>query len=354
MKRMSEKNPNGLSVSFRVDSGFLDHNNRVITAHNVDVSRTADNITYTKIDLRDFYQQVFGKAIMEYNLKQGRPDREIHDYYEQVKKSKKVKLFYEVVVQFGDLHGCGVGSENWEIAKTMLDEYIREFGKRNPKLKVFNAVMHLDESTPHLHIDFVPVAHKGQRGMPLKNSMSGALREQGFSSANRMENEWTAWSESERSVMEQILLKHGLRREDKNVHRPHLSVEDFKKAALEARNINEINAHITALKKKPERELTSEDAALLNNQNDFLRAEIMKRNETISDLSKRANAAFIPVIVYNPDKLQYIADGLARTKIPFVAESNTLYIPDYALETARAISRHYKPSENATSISEQN
>lgn len=189
--------------------------------------------------------------------------------------------------------------------------------------------------------------------MPLKNSMSGALREQGFSSANRMENEWTAWSESERSEMEQILLKHGLRREDKNIHRPHLSVEDFKKAALEARNISEINAHITALKKKPEKELTSEDAALLNNQNNFLRAEITKRNETIFDLSKRANAAFVPVIVYNPDKLQYIADGLTQAKIPFVAESNTLYIPDYALETAREISRHYKPSENVTSIREQ-
>ena len=277
---MSEKNPKGLSVSFRVDSGFLDHNNRLITAHNVDISRTSDNVTYTKINLRDFEQ-------------------------------------------------------------------------RNPNLKVFNAVMHLDESTPHLHIDLVPVAHKEQRGMPLKKSMSGALREQGFSSSNRMENERTAWAESERSVMEQILLKHGLRRENKNVHRPHLSVEDYKKAALEARNISEINAHITALKKKSEKELTSEDAALLNNQNDFLRAEIMKRNETISDLSKRANAAFVPVIVYNPDKLQYIADGLARAKIPFVAESNTLYIPDYALETARAISRHYKPSENATSIREQ-
>lgn len=350
---MSEKNSKGLSISFRVDSGFLDHNNRVITAHNVDISRTADNVTYTKIDLPDFYERIFGEALAEYNAKQKRADRQIPDYYEHVKNSGKGKLFYEVVVQFGDLHDCGLGSENWNTAKSMLNEYMLDFEKRNPNLKVFNAVMHLDESTPHLHIDFVPVAHKGQRGMPLKNSMSGALREQGFSSANRMENEWTAWSESERSFMEQILLKHGLRRENKNVHRPHLSVEDFKKAALEARNINEINAHITALKKKPERELTSKDAVLLNNQNDFLRAEIMKRNETISDLSKRANAAFVPVIVYNPDKLQYIADGLSQAKIPFVAESNTLYIPDYALKTARAVSRHYKPSENVTSIREQ-
>ncbi len=350
---MSEKKASGLSVSFRVDSGFIDHNNRVITAHNVDISRTSDNVTYAKIGLHDFYEQIFGEALAEYNAKQKRADRQIPDYYEHVKNSGKGKLFYEVVVQFGDLHDCGLGSENWNTAQAMLDEYMQKFEKRNPNLKVFNAVMHLDESTPHLHIDFVPVAHKGQRGMPLKNSMSGALHEQGFSSANRMENEWTAWSESERSFMEQILLKRGLRREDKNVHRPHLSVEDYKKAAHEAERISEINAHITALKKKPEKELTSEDAALLNNQNDFLREEVTKRDEAISDLSKRANAAFVPVIVYNPDKLQYIADGLARAKIPFVAESNTLYIPDYALETARAISRHYKPSENATSIREQ-
>lgn len=350
---MSEKNSKGLSISFRVDSGFLDHNNRVITAHNVDISRTANNVTYTKIDLHDFYERIFGEALAEYNAKQKRADRQIPDYYEHVKNSGKGKLFYEVVVQFGDLHDCGLGSENWNTAKSMLDNYMREFEQRNPNLKVFNAVMHLDESTPHLHIDFVPVAHKGQRGMPLKNSMSGALREQGFSSANRMENEWTAWSESERSVMEQILLKHGLRREDKNIHRPHLSVEDFKKAAQEAESIKKINAHINELKKKPVEELTSEEAALINNQNDVMREKVTELRQQVEEMSKKAQADFVPVNVYNPDKLQYIADGLARAKIPFVAESNTLYIPDYALETARAISRHYKPSENAHSIREQ-
>lgn len=349
---MTEKNPKGLSVSFRVDSGFLDHNNRVITAHNVDISRTSDNVTYAKIDLHDFYERIFGEALAEYNAKQKRADRQIPDYYEHVKNSGKGKLFYEVVVQFGDLHDCGLGSENWNTAKSMLNEYMLDFEKRNPNLKVFNAVMHLDESTPHLHIDFVPVAHKGQRGMPLKNSMSGALREQGFSSSNRMENEWTAWSESERSFMEQILLKHSLRREDKNVHRPHLSVDDYKKAAHEAEQISIINARINELKKKPVEELTSEEVTLIKNQNDFMRGEIIKRNDTISELSKQVNAKFVSVSIYSPDKLQYIADGLARAKIPCVAESNTLYVPDYALKTAQAIASHYKPDEKAPTIRE--
>ena len=189
--------------------------------------------------------------------------------------------------------------------------------------------------------------------MQLKNSMSGALREQGFSSSNKMQNEWTAWSESERSVMEQILLKHGLRREDKNVHRQHLPVEEYKRAAQEAESIRKINAHINELKKKPAEELTSEDAALINNQNDVMREKITELRQEFGEMSKKAEADFVSVSIYSPDKLQYIADGLARARIPCVAESNTLYIPDYALKTAQAIASHYKPDEKAPTIREK-
>ncbi len=350
---MDEVNLNGLSVSFRVDDGVIEHNNREIIAKNVDPARISDNITYTQIEIKEFYHQIFGEALAEYNAKQKRTDRQIPDYYEHIKKSGKGKLFYEVVVKFGDLHDCGVGSEKWETAKQMLDEYMHEFEQRNPNLKVFNAIMHLDESTPHLHIDFVPVAHKGQQGLSIKNSMSGALREQGFSSSNKMQNEWTAWSESERSVMEQILHKHGLSRDDKNIHREHLSVDEHKKAAQMVQQIKEINAHINELKKKPETEFTSEDAVLFNNQNDVMRNTVTELRAEIERLSMKVNAKFLPVFIYNPDKLQYIADGLSRAKIPCISESNTVYIPDYALKTAREIIKHYKPSENALPIREQ-
>lgn len=118
---MSEINSKGLSVSFRVDDGFLDHNNRTIIEKNVDISRTVDNVTYTQIELKQFYRQIFGEALAEYNSKQKRADRTIPDYYEHIKKSGKEKLFYEVVALFGDLHDCGVNSEHWETAKQMLD-----------------------------------------------------------------------------------------------------------------------------------------------------------------------------------------------------------------------------------------
>lgn len=342
-----------MSISFRVDSGVLEHNNREIIAANVDPARINDNIIYTQIDLRNFYHQLFDDSLAEYNSKQNRADRKITDYYEHIKNSGKGKLFYEVVVQFGDMQECGLNSENWETAQDMLDEYMRDFEKRNPNLKVFNSVMHLDESTPHLHIDFVPLAKKNRKGLPVKNSMSGALREQGFSSSNKMQNEWTSWSESERSYMEEILHKHGLLRDDKNIHRGHLSVEEYKVLAHQAQNLQIIQNRITELKKKDNREYTAEEIALIKNQNDFLRSEITRRNETISTLSKQAAADFIPVDLFSEDKLQYVAEGLRQAKIPFVEENTTLYIPSYAVKTANAISSHYKPSEKMHSIREQ-
>lgn len=127
------------------------------------------------------------------------------------------------------------------------------------------------------------------------NRVSGALREQGFSSSNRMVNEWTAWSEGERSFMEQILLKHGLRREDKNVHRPHLSVDDYKKAAHEAEQISSINAHINALKKKPAGELTTEEASLINNQNDVMREKVTELRQQFEDMSKKVHIGETPL-----------------------------------------------------------
>lgn len=345
---MSKQQNSGLSISFRKDDGVVEHNNRHFIAKNVDRARMADNITYTSVNLRDFYNSVFGQALSEYNARKAHPYQRIPDYYEHIRKGKQEKLFEEIVVQFGDMHDCGIGSENWETAKTMLDEYMREFEKRNPNLKVFNAVMHLDEATPHLHIDFVPVVHSPNRGLSTRVSMKGALREQGFSSANRIENEWVAWSESERSFMEEILRRYGLFREDKNVHREHLSVDDYKQKAKSVQEIKSLNAHINELKKKNDDSYSPEEIALIKNQNDFMRSEITKRDERISALSRQVNAPFIPFEIYSEDKLQYVADGLTRAKIPFVEESRVLHIPDYAIKTATAIAEHYNPANIGT------
>lgn len=345
---MNEQQNNGLSVSFRIDDGIIEHNNRSFIAKNVVRERIPDNITYKKQNIREFYSELFGEALAEYNSRMKRHDRIIPDYYEHIRKGKQEKTFEEIVVQFGDINDCSVGSENGELAKQMLDQYMRGFETRNPNLKVFNAVMHLDEATPHLHIDFVPITHTGSRGLSTRVSMSGALREMGFAPENKFLTEWVAWSDSERAVMEKILREHGMYRDDKNVHREHWSVDEYKRKKQAAQEIRSMNDHINALKKKSDDSYTSEEIAAIKNQNDYMRSEITKRDEKIAALSRQVNAAFVPYEIYSDDKLQYVADGLTRAKIPFIEESRMLYVPDYAVKTANVIAAHYQSASMGT------
>ena len=345
---MNEQQNNGLSVSFRIDDGIIEHNNRSFIAKNVVRERIPDNITYKKQNIREFYSELFGEALAEYNSRMKRRDRIIPDYYEHIRKGKQEKTFEEIVVQFGDINDCAVGSENGELAKQMLDEYMRGFETRNPNLKVFNAVMHLDEATPHLHIDFVPITHTGSRGLSTRVSMSGALREMGFAPENKFLTEWVAWSDSERAVMEKILREHGLYRDDKNVHREHWSVDEYKRKKQAAQEIRSMNDHINALKKKSDDSYTSAEIAAIKNQNDYMRSEITKRDEKLAALSRQVNAAFVPYEIYSDDKLQYVADGLTRAKIPFIEESHMLYIPDYAVKTANVIAARYQSANMGT------
>jgi plasmid recombination enzyme len=345
---MNENQHTGLSVSFRIDDGIIEHNNRSFIAKNVVRERIPDNITYKKQNIREFYSELFGEALAEYNSRMKRRDRIIPDYYEHIRKGKQEKTFEEIVVQFGDINDCAVGSENGELAKQMLDEYMRGFETRNPNLKVFNAVMHLDEATPHLHIDFVPITHTGSRGLSTRVSMSGALREMGFAPENKFLTEWVAWSDSERAVMEKILREYGLYRDDKNVHREHWSVDEYKRKKQAAQEIRSMNDHINALKKKSDDFYTSEEIAAIKNQNDYMRSEITKRDEKIAALSRQVNAAFVPYEIYSDDKLQYVADGLTRAKIPFIEEKRMLYVPDYAVKTVNVIAAHYQSANMGT------
>lgn len=340
---MDGKNGSTLSISFRIDEGVVEHNNREFIAKNVDGERIQDNITYCRQDIKDKYNELFGQALAEYNSKQKQASRRIPDYYEHLKKSAKGKPYYEIVVQFGDMDTCGLTSEKWEEAKLMLDDYIRGFEKRNPNLKVFNAVMHLDEATPHLHIDFIPIAHKVERGLSVKVSMKGALKEQGFTSANRLQNEWSAWEEQERSIMTEILHAHELSRDVKGVHREHLTVDEYKQHAAQLAEIRKVNAHINELKKKNTADLTESEIELIKNQNDVMRAEIQKRDKEIFALSRKLGAEFIPFEIFSEDRLQFVATELKKTGVPFVEEGTTLHIPDYAHKTATAIAATYQP-----------
>ena len=211
----------------------MNHNNRVFLTKNVDPTRTHLNITYKKESLEDAYEKCFGKAIEDYNANQKRADRRIdgiQGYMNQVKNSKNgEKLFYENVVQVGNMFDSHVGTAQGDLCGQILDEYMKGFQKRNPNLYVFNAVLHLDEQTPHLHIDYIPLAHGYQKGLSVRNSLDRSLKEQGIDGkSNKFENSTTAWQEREKSALADCMREHGLERaEESGLKRKHKNLEDY-------------------------------------------------------------------------------------------------------------------------------
>ena len=225
------------SISICKGKGSMAHNNRDFITENVDQSRTKDNITYVQEPLEVAYEKCFGQAIEEYNARQKRSDRKIDGvsgYMEQVRTSGNgEKLFYENVVQIGNMFDSHVGTPQGEVCKQILDEYMRGFQERNPNLYVFNAVLHLDEQTPHLHIDYIPLAHGYKQGLSVRNSLDRAFGEQGIEGkSNKYENRTIAWQKAEKDHIEPIMVRHGLQRaEDKGLDQEHLTVDQYKAVA---------------------------------------------------------------------------------------------------------------------------
>lgn len=135
--------------------GSLNHNSRKFHAKNTDPNRTHWNVEYCNEDIKDVYHELFDEALKRYNDKQTRKDRKIDDYYEKIRSGKQEKLFHEVIIQIGDKDNMGSETMEGQLAAKILDEYMKGFQERNPTLRIFAAHLHLDEATPHLHIDFM-------------------------------------------------------------------------------------------------------------------------------------------------------------------------------------------------------
>jgi cell division protein FtsB len=217
------------TISAMVGKGSVNHNSRKFKAENVDGSRTHLNIDYCNENIKTVYHKMFDEALKRYNDKQTRADRKIENYYEKIRNSKQEKPFHELILQIGDKENMSAESENGQLAREVLDEYYRGFQERNPQLKVFSAHLHMDEATPHLHIDFVPFTTGSKRGLDTRVSLKQALAAQGFKGGTRGDTEWNQWVSAEKSALAFVMERHGIEWEHKGTHKKHLSVLDYKK-----------------------------------------------------------------------------------------------------------------------------
>ncbi len=217
------------TISISMGKGVINHNTRAYKTDNVDGERSYKNISYCNESIRKVYHELFDEALKKYNAKQTRKDRIIKNYYKHICGSNQEKPFYEAVVQVGNKDDMSAISDNAELSKQIMDEYFSGFKERNPHLRVFSAHLHLDEATPHLHIDFVPFTTGSKRGLETRVSLKQALAAQGFKGGSRRDTEWNQWVESEKLVLAKVMERHGVEWEQLGTHNEHLSVYDFKK-----------------------------------------------------------------------------------------------------------------------------
>ena len=314
-RRKKVKRLGAKTISFPKGKGHLTHNNREFISNNVVPERTDWNRIYIQESLEQAYEKCFGQALMEYNAGQKRKDRRKENYLKEIENSgNKEKTFYENIVQIGkkdDTPVVGADGKLTEEAKAaieILEQYAKTFQERNPNLYLFNCVMHLDEATPHLHIDYIPVANGYKTGMKTRNSLTKALQQMGFAKAvSKKENETVAWQQRERAYLTELCQEKGIDVEVLGIQRDNLTLPEYKAAMRkveklehQAVEIEENNQRLAEQAEKLVDQIAKLDEKEKDNKNVLkkygLRADTLKTiaKETEKDTKKLKSAA-IPV-----------------------------------------------------------
>lgn len=231
-RKTSSSKLSSVSISFSTAAkGNFNHNRRTLSKvpENVDPTRTAFNKILIDKDIRQVYKEVFGEALAEYNANQvakKHPERQKKDYYSSICHDKKTEPFREAVVQIGNKDKQ---LPRWE-SNEILQKFLKQFQENNPQLVVVGAYIHNDEATPHMHIDYVPVATYS-KGLKTRVSNDKALNQMGYKT-------WNDWKDSQMSCLENLVREQGYDREHMNNSNRHIAdVEKFKRVQKEVERL---------------------------------------------------------------------------------------------------------------------
>lgn len=211
------------TMTLRKGKGSLKHNKRAFVAKNVDRKRTPLNKNIIDEDIKQVYDNLFGKVLEEYNARQTRASRQINNYYEHISRSKQEKPFYELIVAIGDINNS---DELNDRSVKILQEFVDEIkSKYSSNVKFFGAYIHMDEATPHLHLDYIPFCTNQKRGLKTRNSHNLAMKELGFT-------DYKEWHTELFEILEQISKRHNVYRN--NLHsekRPNIDINTYRAVA---------------------------------------------------------------------------------------------------------------------------
>ncbi|MCI9127442.1 MAG: recombinase, partial [Eubacterium sp.] len=190
------------------------------------------------------------------------------------------KPFHEIILQIGNKDDMGAKTEDGQLAAKILDEYMQDFQRRNHTLRVFSAYLHMDEATPHLHIDFIPYTTGSKRGLETRVSLKKALAELGFKGGTRSETERNQWAAAEKEQLSAIMLRHGIEWEKKGTHEKHLSVLDFEKKER-AKEVAELEQEISGSKEElsdilHQQTVAEQETEQIRREGEAIRQEVSK------------------------------------------------------------------------------
>lgn len=282
------------TISGMMGKGSIKHNTRAFHAKNVDTERSIYNVEFCHTDIKKVYHELFDKALERYNAKQNRNDRKIDNYYEKIRQSKQEKLFHEVILQIGNKDDMNAKSEEGELSKEILIDFMQAFQKRNPNLYVFSAHLHMDEETPHIHVDFVPFIRNSKRGLDTRVSLKGALGEQGFKGGTKGATEWNQWIEAEKQELSKVMGRYGIQWKQLGTHNKHLSVLEFEKQERQ-KEVKQLEQTIVDSKMELS-EVISQKVKMelavvqIGRESEAVRQEVVELSETNAMLKEQADA----------------------------------------------------------------
>lgn len=191
---------------------------------NIDLSRSAENEVLVSRDVAEVYSEAFGEALAAYNASQvakRHPERQIPDYLAHVRADKKLNEAYEFVVQVGNIDDRPPEALCAAILRDFETDFEKEHGER---FRVVQAVIHMDEATPHMHMQVVPVADS-KRGLAVQNSLNKAIEQAGFVDYKSM---LLAWDET----LTKCMAAHGVERVDGDRERQRggVDIDTYRKA----------------------------------------------------------------------------------------------------------------------------
>ena len=271
----------------------------------IDVERMHLNKYIKTESLEQAYERIFSSAVDEYNSKQKRKDRHtsVKKEMEKIEASINNKnsqfLCYEMITQVGNEKN----HPDVETCNKILEEFLEEWERKYPNLKIFQAVIHNDEATPHMHIDYIPVSYNNKRGLSVQNGLRRAYEEMGFTNQEKeainketgetitvFDREGGAkaqWIKDCNNMLEEICIRHGLEIEHplRGTNTQRMQMNEYKEAMEENEKLKEENIALKKEKTKIQRENLSIENEIENKKSElnYYDKELEKIDKNLND-----------------------------------------------------------------------